>query len=79
MELAVRIINPNKILYEGKAEYVLAPSKKGVLGIMPSHTPMFAELVAGEIFIGGEREQVVPLVEGILKVRADEVTILIIS
>jgi F0F1-type ATP synthase epsilon subunit len=38
---------------------------------------MFAELVRGDLYIGGEEEQLISLESGILKVRADEVTILI--
>lgn len=77
MPLVVQVIHPDKILYRGKAEFILAPSRKGTLGIMPGHTPMFAELVRGDLYIGGEKEQLISLESGILKVRADEVTILI--
>jgi F-type H+-transporting ATPase subunit epsilon len=73
----VKIVDPNKILFEGEADYIMAPGKHSTLGILPGHTPMFAELVAGDLYIAGANEQVFQIQSGILKVRADEITILI--
>jgi F-type H+-transporting ATPase subunit epsilon len=73
----VKIIDPNKILFEGDADYVLVPGKKGSIGILPSHTPMFAELIAGDVYLAGSNEQVFPIQSGIMKVRGDEVLILV--
>lgn len=75
--LQVKIIDPNSVLFEGEATYVLAPGVKNMLGIMPGHTPFFAELVAGDVFLAGEKEAIFPIKSGILKVRDDIVTILI--
>ena len=36
--LKVKIIHPDKLLFEGEAEYVVAPGVTGALGIMPGHT-----------------------------------------
>lgn len=77
MPISVKIIHPDRILFEGQADYLLAPGRKGILGIMPGHTPMFAELVKGEIYIAGPNEQIVALESGILKVRSDIVTVLV--
>jgi F-type H+-transporting ATPase subunit epsilon len=75
--LHVKIIDPNKVVFEGETEYVMAPGKQGALGIMPNHTPMFAELVKGDLYIAYPSEQVIPIDSGILKVRGDDVIILI--
>jgi F-type H+-transporting ATPase subunit epsilon len=75
--IKVKIIDPNRVVFEGEAEYVLAPGRKGTLGIMPGHTPMFAELVAGDLYISKPSEQVMQIDSGILKIRGDEATILI--
>ncbi len=73
MKLDVKIINPDHILFEGTAEYVLAPGVKGMIGILPGHVPMFAELIHGEIYIKGEIEEIVALESGILNVKSDVV------
>ena len=77
MTLKVRVINPDEIVFEGEAEYVIAPTPHGSAGILPGHTPMFAELSAGEISIHGTQEQTITISAGLLRVRTDEVTILI--
>ena len=76
-KLSVKVINPQKIVYEGEANFVMAPGKGGSLGIMPQHTALYAELVAGDLVIESDAPQTVPIERGILKVRNDVVTILI--
>lgn len=78
MKLKVRVICPDKVLFEGEAEYVLAPSVHGMLGFLPSHTPLFAELLKGEISIQGEKEEIVAIESGIAKVQNDELTLLVV-
>jgi F-type H+-transporting ATPase subunit epsilon len=75
--LKVRIINPEQQVFEGEAEMVFAPGINGTIGIMSQHTPLYAELMPGDIQITGPQEQTFPLESGILKVRNDEVVILI--
>ena len=77
MSLTVRIIHPDRVLFEGTAELVLVPGKKGTLGILPGHTPMFAELIAVEISVQGEKEELLAIESGILRIHHDELTILV--
>ncbi len=77
MALQVTVINPDEVLFEGEVEYILAPTPKGTVGILPNHTPMFAELRPGEVILHGTEEKKYTIDAGLLKVRADEVTILI--
>lgn len=75
--LKLRIVNPERKVFEGEVEMVFAPGIHGMLGIMPMHTPLYAELVAGEIHITGAQEKSIEIESGIMKVRNNEVTILI--
>jgi len=75
--LKVRVIHPDRVMFEGEADFVMAPGTKGSLGIFPTHTPLYAELVAGEVHIQGDKEETFALEGGIIKVRNDEVTILL--
>ena len=76
--LKVRVISPDRVLYEGKAKYVFTPGTYGMLGIMPSHTPLFAEIVEGTIEVHQEEGALLTFEtkSGLLRVKADEVTIL---
>ena len=75
--LKVRIIDPKQILFEGEVSHLLVPSAKGMLGIFPSHTPLYAEITAGTIELSGSTTQTFEVKAGITKVRKDSVTLLI--
>jgi F-type H+-transporting ATPase subunit epsilon len=76
--LKVRVINPNQIVFEGEADHVMAPGTKGMLGILPGHTPFFAEVVKGQLIITKDKkDQSFDIEAGFIKVRADDVTVLI--
>jgi len=76
-KLKVKIVNPEAMVFEGEADMVFAPGLHGTLGIMPSHTPLYAELIPGDIELTGPDAKTFPMESGIIKVRNDEVTILI--
>ena len=50
--LRVSIISPERILYEGDAESVVAPAFDGQVGILTSHAPMMTLLGRGELRLG---------------------------
>lgn len=75
--LKVTVINPDEVVFEGEADYILAPTPHGAIGIMPGHTPYYGELSKGDLVIHTTEEKTWPIEAGLLKVRADEVTILI--
>jgi F-type H+-transporting ATPase subunit epsilon len=77
MPLQVTVINPDQVVFEGEVDYILAPTPKGTVGILPNHTPMFAELRPGEVILHGKENTTYTIEAGLLKVRADVVTILI--
>ena len=79
MPLNVRIIHPDQILFEGEADYLLLPGAHNVLGLMPGHTPMFAELKAGDVEFrkaGGNETEKLAIEGGIVRIRDDAVLIL---
>ena len=75
--LHVVVTSPERTLYEGEAESVIAPAWDGELGILRGHAPLMALLGSGDLRIrrGGtvERFQVQG---GFLQVVDDVVTVL---
>lgn len=47
----VNIITQEKIIYEGKASSLIAPSKLGYLGVLADHAPLISSLGPGRIII----------------------------
>jgi len=77
LPLSVKVISPNRTIFDGTAKFILAPGKHNSLGIMENHTPMFAELVKGQLIITTDKEEVFEVEGGIVRVHNNIVTILI--
>jgi F-type H+-transporting ATPase subunit epsilon len=51
--LKVSVISPERVLFEGEAESVIAPAFDGEVGILSGHAPMMTLLGAGELRLSG--------------------------
>lgn len=76
--LHVRVVSPEKVVFEGDASALVAPAWDGKVGVLPGHAPLLALLGAGELSVevpggGTKRYQVAG---GILKVEGAEATVL---
>ena len=76
--LRVKVVSPERTVYEGEASALVAPAWDGKVGVLPGHAPFLALLGAGEVSLeapggGSERFHVAG---GVLKVLRDQVTIL---
>lgn len=76
--LSVRVVSPEKIVFEGEASALVAPAWDGQVGVLPGHAPMLALLGAGELNVdrpGGGSDSF-HVAGGVLKVERDNVTLL---
>jgi F-type H+-transporting ATPase subunit epsilon len=75
--LRVVVMSPERTIYEGAAESVVAPAWDGQLGILRGHAPLMALLGAGELRVrsGGQVEHF-HVEGGFLQVVDDVVTVL---
>ena len=75
--LQVRIITPERIVFDGEADAVVATAYDGQFGILPGHAPMMVVLGIGELRLRqGERYEWFAIGEGFLHVLDDVVTVL---
>ena len=75
--LTVFVISPERTLYEGEADMVVAPAWDGEVGILRHHAPMLALLGEGDVRIRlGTSEHRFFVSGGFLQVAEDAVTIL---
>ena len=76
--LHVRVVSPEKVVYEGEASALVAPAWDGKVGVLPGHAPLLALLGVGELTVeapgGGTHRYHVA--GGILKVTGSEATVL---
>ncbi len=77
--LTVRVVSPQRLVYEGEASAGVAPAWDGEVGILPGHAPLLSLVGAGELRVQlpeGARE-IFHVAGGVLKVMADQTTVLV--
>jgi F-type H+-transporting ATPase subunit epsilon len=52
-QLRVRLVTPERVLFEQTADSVDLPSKTGYLEVLYGHAPLVAELGAGDVIVHG--------------------------
>lgn len=52
MPLKVSVISPERMLFEGSVDSVVAPAYDGEVGILPGHAPMMTLLGTGTLRLG---------------------------
>ena len=77
MSLNVRVITPDKIVWDADAEEIILPSSTGQLGILVDHAPLLTALDIGVMRLKSEAGWTsIVLMEGFAEVEANKVTIL---
>ncbi|MEA5620414.1 ATP synthase F1 subunit epsilon [Cronbergia sp. UHCC 0137] len=80
MTLTVRVVSPDKTVWDAPAEEVILPSTTGQLGILSGHAPLLTALDAGVMRVRASKNQdwqAIALSGGFAEVEEDEVTILV--
>ena len=78
MSLTVRVIAPDKTVWDAEAEEIILPSTTGQLGILGGHAPLMTALDVGVMRVRPEKEWVaIAVMGGFAEVDNDEVTILV--
>lgn len=78
MTLTVRVIAPDKTVWDGSAEEVILPSTTGQLGILSGHAPLLTALDTGVMRVRPEKDWLaIALMGGFAEVEDNEVIILV--
>jgi F-type H+-transporting ATPase subunit epsilon len=78
MSFTVRVIAPDKTVWNGPAEEVILPSTTGQMGILSGHAPMLAALDTGVLRVRVDKEWTpIALMGGFAEIEQNEVTILV--
>jgi len=80
MTLTVRVLAPDKTVWDGAAEEVILPSTTGQIGILSGHAPLLTALDIGVMRVRSSKNQdwqAIALLGGFAEVETDEVTILV--
>nr|WCH56330.1 ATP synthase CF1 subunit epsilon [Hypnea sp.] len=78
MTLNIRVIAPDKTVWDAKAEEIILPSSTGQLGILKGHIPLLTALDIGVMRVRIDKEwQPVILLGGFAEIDNNNVTILV--
>ncbi|GII01272.1 F0F1 ATP synthase subunit epsilon [Planobispora takensis] len=78
-KLRVGVVSPEREIWSGEADMVIAKTIEGEIGIMPQHAPVLGVLVEGGVLTvkrGGEPDLVAAVHGGFVSVANNEVSIL---
>jgi F-type H+-transporting ATPase subunit epsilon len=78
MALTVRVVAPDKTVWDSVADEVILPSTTGQLGILSGHAPLLTALDTGVMRVRADKKWVpIALLGGFAEVEANQVTILV--
>jgi F-type H+-transporting ATPase subunit epsilon len=77
MSLNVRVITPDKVVWDAMAEELILPSSTGQLGILTDHAPLLTAIDIGVMRLKSDAGWIsIVLMEGFAEVEDNKVTIL---
>ena len=80
MTLTVRVITPDKIVWDQDAQEVILPSGSGQLGILTDHAPLLTNLDIGVLRVRANNTwQYIAVMGGFAEVEENEVKVLVNS
>lgn len=54
----IKLITPEKIIFEGDVLYVTVPTTTGVITVLPTHVPLVSTIAKGELVIKTKEEEI---------------------
>ena len=80
-KLNCTVVTPERIVFDGDVDMIIAPGADGEVGILPLHVPYLTMLNIGELRLkltrdGREQEEHIAVHGGFIEVYEDKVTIL---
>ena len=80
MAISLKVLAPNKNVFEGIAEEVILPSTTGQLGILPGHISLVTAIDIGVLRLRSNSQWTsIALMGGFAEIESDEVTVLVNS
>ncbi len=80
MTLTVRVITPDKTVWDGEVEEAILPSTSGQLGILSGHAPLLTALDTGVMRVRPDKDWIsIAVMGGFAEVEQDEIQVLVNS
>ena len=78
MSISLKVLAPNKNVYQGEAEEVILPSTTGQLGVLPGHISLVTAIDIGVLRLRMNSQwKSIALMGGFAEIESDEVIVLV--
>ena len=78
MAISLKVLAPNKNVYQGEAEEVILPSTTGQLGVLPGHISLVTAIDIGVLRLRMKSQwKSIALMGGFAEIESDEVIVLV--
>ncbi|MDE2783983.1 MAG: ATP synthase F1 subunit epsilon [Gemmatimonadota bacterium] len=76
--MELRVVTPERVVFEGAARSLVAPAWDGWVGVLPGHAPFLTLLGSGPIEVDSEagERQAFGISGGVMKVESNQVMVL---
>lgn len=75
--MQLKLITPEKTIFEGEIEEIVAPTTEGEIAILPHHTDLVTQITDGEIIIkANNKNNHIAVTQGFLEVQQGTVSVL---
>lgn len=73
------IVTPEMTLFEGQVTKIIAPGIYQEIALLPDHTPLYAQLIKGDIHIyqSGKKVQTLPVDGGVVRIKRNLASIIV--
>jgi F-type H+-transporting ATPase subunit epsilon len=76
-QLKLKIVTPERIVYQEMVDGVVLPTALGEITVLPRHIPLVAVLMAGELLIKKDNQEISMAVSGgLIEVKKNELVVL---
>ena len=77
-DVLLRILTPERAIYDGAVQWAQVPLEDGLLGVWPGHAPLVATVAEGVItFLGPDGETQSPVGRGVLLIDGTHCVVLV--
>lgn len=75
MPLTLKIVSPERIVFNGSVESVIVPGTQGQFEILPNHAPIISSLEVGEVIYNTDKKNTLKIQGGFISVQKNQINI----
>lgn len=75
MPLTLKIVSPERIVFNGSVESVTVPGTQGQFEILPNHAPIISSLEVGDVIYNTDKKNTLKIQGGFISVQKNQINI----